>query len=145
LASESIGQENLHIKKQEDQLRQLFVQNKKSYRINSPHVLLIDVFEKKEEFTYQPETQEELAIPKVLTKFRTIGKEGSAIVDREQFMKNWRDLTCDVLKGLDWKNVFVAGGIVLGNIFFSCPFTCCSPVFLQPQKTKELKFEFSLS
>jgi hypothetical protein len=42
-------------------------------------------------------------------------RTGSAFVSREQFAQNWEALTGGILRGMDWRNVVVAGGAVLGT------------------------------
>ncbi len=51
---------------------------------------------------------------------------GRAIVDsQDQFLTNWETFTKGMFKGLDWTNIFIAGGAVLGTpspLLFSFPF-----------------------
>jgi hypothetical protein len=41
--------------------------------------------------------------------------QGNAIVTKDQFMQNFEVFTESQLATLDWSNVFVAGGSVLGK------------------------------
>jgi hypothetical protein len=41
---------------------------------------------------------------------------GSSIVARDEFMRGWSEFTGGILNGLDWANVFCAGGAILGNL-----------------------------
>jgi hypothetical protein len=50
----------------------------------------------------------------VLDKWRQ-PRTGPAVVSREQFAQNWEALTGGILRGMDWHNVVVAGGAVLGT------------------------------
>lgn len=116
MAESTIGAENLKIKRQEDKLREVFAQDKKNYKTADPYVNLIDVFNKRESFYYQQETKEELALPKLFSKIRTPSSQNYAIVTKDEYKKNFKELCHGVLKGLDWSNVFVAGGAVLGSL-----------------------------
>jgi len=116
MAESTIGAENLKIKRQEDKLREVFAQDKKNYKTADPYVHLIDVFNKRESFYYQQETKDELALPKLFNKIRTPSSEDYAIVTKDEFKKNFKELCNGVFKGLDWSNTFVAGGAVLGSV-----------------------------
>jgi hypothetical protein len=54
-----IGAENMKIKRQEDQLRELFVKDRSHYRLNDPNLNLINVYNDVNNFRYLPETSEE--------------------------------------------------------------------------------------
>eukprot|EP00029_Vermamoeba_vermiformis_P008738 TRINITY_DN4171_c0_g1_i1.p1 TRINITY_DN4171_c0_g1~~TRINITY_DN4171_c0_g1_i1.p1 ORF type:complete len:2196 (-),score=786.80 TRINITY_DN4171_c0_g1_i1:32-6574(-) len=116
MAESTIGAENLKIKRQEDKLREVFAQDKKNYKTADPYVHLIDVFNKRESFYYQQETKEELALSKLFNKIRTPSSQDYAIVTKEEFKKGFKEICHGVFKGLDWSNVFVAGGAVLGSL-----------------------------
>jgi hypothetical protein len=55
-------------------------------------------------------------VPKLLTQNRKLGLQGPAVVDKTEFKKRWDEFTLGILNGLDWSNVFCAGGAVLGNL-----------------------------
>ena len=55
-------------------------------------------------------------VPKVLTQCRKLGLRGKAIVGRNDFMSRWSTFTSGILNGLDWNNVFCAGGAILANL-----------------------------
>jgi hypothetical protein len=40
--------------------------------------------------------------------------KGVAIVGKDEFLKNWKEFTQGCLDGMNWANVFAAGGAVLG-------------------------------
>jgi hypothetical protein len=45
----------------------------------------------------------------------TKAKPGSrSIVSNDEFCSNWDVMTQGIFKGVDWSNLFVAGGCVLG-------------------------------
>ena len=51
-------------------------------------------------------------VPKILCDFRQ-KREGPAIVGREEFFERWEAFTLGVFHGMDWSNVYAAGGAVL--------------------------------
>jgi hypothetical protein len=65
-------------------------------------------------------------VPKLLEQNRQPVAHGRAIVDsKDQFLANWETFTKGMFKGLDWTNIFIAGGAVLGTpspLLFSFPF-----------------------
>lgn len=105
------------MKKIEDHFRELFAKDRKNPELENPYLFLVDAFDYRDKmFKYQVETPEELAIPKILTKERRLGKEGYSVVSQEQYIKNWNEYTKGMLNGLDWNNLFAAGGAVLQNL-----------------------------
>lgn len=108
------------MKHREDKLRELFASDRNNYSIADLHVLLIDVFKQRDSFKIAPASAEEMQIPKILAKpARGVGVEvvgESAVVTSDQFHQNFAQLTSGVLQGLNWKNVFVAGGAVLAGL-----------------------------
>lgn len=104
------------MKKIEDNFRELFANDRKHPDLENPYLFLIDVYENREMFKYQEETPEELAIPKILTKERRLGREGYSANLPDNFATNWNEFTQSMFKGLDWNNVFIAGGAVLSNM-----------------------------
>jgi hypothetical protein len=48
-----------------------------------------------------------------LTQERKLGLSGPSILPKEDFLKNWNQFTGGILDGLDWTNVFAAGGAIL--------------------------------
>lgn len=119
------------MKKIEDQLRELFANDRDHYKINDPYANLINVFKKPEAFDFAPETADELQMPKLLTKLRLPGKMDCSVVNRESFLKNFEDFSRGILKGISWDNIFVAGGSVLG------------PLMNIGEKTRALSFKDS--
>eukprot|EP01112_Ceratiomyxa_fruticulosa_P018058 TRINITY_DN5726_c0_g1_i2.p1 TRINITY_DN5726_c0_g1~~TRINITY_DN5726_c0_g1_i2.p1 ORF type:complete len:905 (-),score=210.35 TRINITY_DN5726_c0_g1_i2:202-2916(-) len=97
----------------EDEYRRLFAENPNSFKLADPHALLKDVFETKNDFTYKEEDPDEALVPKILTSNRTKGNPGeSAIKTETEFHERWKTFTNGLLEGLDWNNVFIAGGAV---------------------------------
>eukprot|EP01114_Cavostelium_apophysatum_P011331 TRINITY_DN2554_c0_g1_i1.p1 TRINITY_DN2554_c0_g1~~TRINITY_DN2554_c0_g1_i1.p1 ORF type:complete len:745 (+),score=183.66 TRINITY_DN2554_c0_g1_i1:494-2728(+) len=106
----------------EDRWRQLFCEDPDSYEIKDMHLGLVNVFESRDSFRYEQETAEEKSVPKLLTKRRRANLESLcedreySVVEREEFMAAWKTFTQDIFEGLDWSNIFVAGGSILGNL-----------------------------
>jgi hypothetical protein len=56
-------------------------------------------------------------VPKLFENLRTQGVNGQpSVCTRDIFKQNFERLTDGKLAGLDWNNVFAAGGSVLGTI-----------------------------
>jgi len=82
-------------------------------------------------------TRKQKKVPKLLEQNRQPVAHGRAIVDsKDQFLTNWEIFTKGMFKGLDWTNIFIAGGAVLGTpspLFLSFPFFAYV-VFIAPQE-----------
>ncbi len=103
------------MKNHEDHYRELFATDRSNAEIQDPFVNLIDVYASRDSFQYQQESEEEAAIPKILIHKDRGTKIGQYAVNTyEEFTKNWTEFTSGQLEGLDWTNLFVAGGAVLG-------------------------------
>eukprot|EP01128_Nolandella_sp_AFSM9_P004727 TRINITY_DN2170_c0_g2_i1.p1 TRINITY_DN2170_c0_g2~~TRINITY_DN2170_c0_g2_i1.p1 ORF type:complete len:809 (-),score=217.66 TRINITY_DN2170_c0_g2_i1:6-2393(-) len=110
----SMTQEQKALIDEEDRIRNLFAEQPNHPDISDPHVMLSNVYSGSQSFDYAPETEEEKSVPKILTQKRKRNLTGSAIVDKATFLTRFAEFTQGVFKGLDWTNVFVAGGAVLG-------------------------------
>jgi hypothetical protein len=76
---------------------------------------MINVFT--ERSTFIPSQDTEPTIHKILNSirpFRSDDEKTYSIVDQNTFLANWNLLTSGILNGLNWQNVFIAGGSVLG-------------------------------
>jgi hypothetical protein len=51
-----------------------------------------------------------------LTQCRKLGLTGKAIVSQNEFMTRWTAFTAGVLNGMNWDNVFCAGGAILASL-----------------------------
>eukprot|EP01127_Copromyxa_protea_P013859 TRINITY_DN376_c0_g1_i1.p1 TRINITY_DN376_c0_g1~~TRINITY_DN376_c0_g1_i1.p1 ORF type:complete len:888 (+),score=171.53 TRINITY_DN376_c0_g1_i1:42-2666(+) len=98
----------------ENEARRLFAEEPNSPELSDPHLLMVNVFDNFDSFVYSEETPEEKKVPKLLTHYRRLDLKGKAIVPKATFLSNWSEFTQGCLDGLDWNNVFVAGGAVLG-------------------------------
>lgn len=99
--------------KLEDEYRRLFAEEPNNSKLNDPHALQLNVFENAHTFKYEPETEDEAKVPKLFLRSRVNQTSGPNICDQATFVKNWKALTVGILDGLNWNNVFVAGGAVL--------------------------------
>jgi ankyrin repeat protein len=113
-----IGKDNAKLKHKEDKLRELFVKDRNNFLLSDPHAHLMDVYKTPTAFTQEFETDEEIAIPKLLTKMRLpIRANESAILPTfQEFKKEFDSVTRNVFEDMDWKNVVVAGGAVLSSL-----------------------------
>jgi hypothetical protein len=99
---------------EENRWRQLFIEDRNCSELSDLYLGLMNVYETFNKFGYEDETPEEKNVPKLLSQKRTLDVTGSSIVAKEVFDKNWKEFTQGCLDGLDWKNIFAAGGSVLG-------------------------------
>ena len=94
----------------------------------NPHMLMRNVFEerKKGGFKYCLEDEDEARVPKVLNQM--VGPwhreklrlhEGHAarfaVCEPAEFFDRWEKFSLGMFRGLNWDNVFIAGGAVLGT------------------------------
>jgi hypothetical protein len=100
----------------ENHFRHLFAEDSSNPQLGDAHLLLENVFQHEDEFVFQDETEDEKRVPKLLTQCRKLGLTGKAIVSQNEFTARWNTFTNGILNGLDWKNVFCAGGAVLANL-----------------------------
>lgn len=53
----------------------------------------------------------------MLTQHRLLNLQGKSIVaSKDDFLANWTSFANGMLDGLNWDNVFVAGGAILGSL-----------------------------
>eukprot|EP01129_Flabellula_baltica_P012849 TRINITY_DN5867_c0_g1_i1.p1 TRINITY_DN5867_c0_g1~~TRINITY_DN5867_c0_g1_i1.p1 ORF type:complete len:1757 (+),score=367.23 TRINITY_DN5867_c0_g1_i1:16-5286(+) len=109
-----LGRENTMIKNSEDKYRELFAKHTDNYKLEDPYLHLIDIFKKREDFQFAPYTNEDKEIPLLLTKFMEHEPGKPSILSKEEYFDNFSKLTGGVLEGLDFSNLLVAGGAVLG-------------------------------
>jgi len=108
-----LGAANLKIRREEDEARKQFL-NKNANRDDYLH--LVDVFDNSKKFVFE---QYDPAIPLMLEGRRKVTPGAPSIVESlDVFMKNFYSLA-PYLKNIDWTNVCVAGGSVLGSLLSS--------------------------
>ena len=102
---------------EENGLRELFATRREDAAISNPYVGLVNVHGEMDTFRYAAETPEEAAVPKLLTRDRVAIVPGeSSVVDAATFASRWEAFSKGGLKGMNWNNMFVAGGAVLSNV-----------------------------
>jgi len=94
----------------ENGLREVFVKDPKSPLINDGYFNVYDNFDV---FSHKYELTDEEREMSVLCECDCHNGVGSAIVNRENFIRNFDIFTGYQLKLMDWSNVFVAGGATL--------------------------------
>ena len=108
-----IGVEVADVNAEERRLREEYAQGVTHDR----YKLLMDVYahDVLPHFTHQHHSPEEATFAKVLTQYVKPSKPGtSCVVSEAQFKDNLSTMMQGQLDGLDWDNVFLAGGCVLG-------------------------------
>lgn len=99
----------------EENYRRLFDESDPEV-LNNPHLGLLNLFGNPHLF--KSEDYDSTLAPTILDQPRLSYQRPtgeSLIVDKPQFLQNWENFTRGSLAGLDWSNVFVAGGSI-----FSC-------------------------
>lgn len=104
----------------EDHYREMFATDPHNHELSNKYLLLHKVFDHYDEYIRVPESSEEMKQPHILDKVINDNgkiKNGSnTIVTRDVFFRNWNDYTQGIFNGLDWSNIFCAGGCILGNL-----------------------------
>jgi len=118
-SSAGLTAEQLQTKKDEDAFRRAFVG--KGSMAADPMQYLVNVYEHRERFAFRDLSSDESAIPRVLTqtydRHSKVAPAGrSSVVSRDEWLTNWNRFTHSQFAGLDWRNVFVAGGSVLSSL-----------------------------
>ena len=119
-----LGKFNREIKIVEDEYRIKFLERKPNeYASNIGNDLLIDVFEQFDTFQLENLSSYEgwtgdLLFAEKKRKWRRKDKvkEVQTIENKEGFIGNWNLFTSHLFDGVDWSNLFVAGGAVLGPL-----------------------------
>eukprot|EP01119_Soliformovum_irregulare_P006221 TRINITY_DN1802_c1_g1_i1.p2 TRINITY_DN1802_c1_g1~~TRINITY_DN1802_c1_g1_i1.p2 ORF type:complete len:471 (-),score=181.89 TRINITY_DN1802_c1_g1_i1:54-1466(-) len=102
----------------EDHFRKMYLDDRQNNELKEPFSGLVSVFENFGKFQFQPLDSDEISLPMLLKNSRISDSEisgKSAIVDQEKFQRNFGELMGH-LSCIDWSNVFVAGGAVLGSL-----------------------------
>lgn len=110
-----LTEEQRKLRELENEYREKFVNERNHPSLADPYLLLEDVYKNEDKFKYAALTPEEEKIPKVFTRFKRQRTPGEpAVVSEQQFFTNWKEFTKGMFEGLDWNNVFAAGGSVVG-------------------------------
>lgn len=73
--------------------------------------LLISIYDNYSEFNFGEEAPESVTL--LMRRENASWARSLAVVDKSSFFENWKALTCSMFDGMNWSNVFVAGGAVL--------------------------------
>jgi len=122
------AEENAAILRIDDELRRMFVERRNDAAIAAANdearfVSLVDVyghtstFGESNNYTFVRSglTEDEKPLPRILEQHTAFPEKAGvpSVVSKEKFSENWQEFTQGQLEGLDWSNVFVAGGCVL--------------------------------
>ncbi|EFC36777.1 predicted protein [Naegleria gruberi] len=117
---EKIGKDNIELKETEDKLREIFAKERESPLLNDPYLLLSPLFQNLEEIKNQEKYRIDIGhCPKLLdltdkTRYSRQVSKPRLVNNLNGFKLNWHRFTQGALDGLDWNNVFAAGGGILG-------------------------------
>jgi poly [ADP-ribose] polymerase len=119
----------------ESKLRGLYVTERSNVLLKD-YVHLVDLYKKREAMRNSVESEEELKMPKILTRHRfaspvidASAKHGFGlqydpltqadycVVDMEQFKANYAALTANIFAGLETKNLLFVGDLVVGALY----------------------------
>lgn len=149
---ESIGEENIQMKQDEDHLRSLFASDRKNPILSDPYLCLLPVFSERDTFSPQyppdsipllfdfenPSLRNQLSQnwmeahygwsrmgdwkrDRIMNVLRSKNKairyerppKPQLCPDRQSFLNQWDVFTSGLFVGVDWRNMFCAGGAVL--------------------------------
>ena len=113
-----LGKFNAEIKEIEDEFRKKFLERKpQEYSSEIGNELLIDVFSERESFVQDEINNDEGWCGDLLLMHKHWRENQSfTISDKESFLKNFSTLSNNAFLGVDWSNMFVAGGSVLAAL-----------------------------
>eukprot|EP01118_Nematostelium_gracile_P008853 TRINITY_DN2954_c0_g1_i1.p1 TRINITY_DN2954_c0_g1~~TRINITY_DN2954_c0_g1_i1.p1 ORF type:complete len:637 (-),score=170.96 TRINITY_DN2954_c0_g1_i1:36-1748(-) len=109
--NDDLGEVNIRIRDEEDEARDHYYKNDE-IASTTPYLHLINVFQEAKSFVYDNTKPK---MPLIMDAVRK-SDEGSSIVDHiKDFQRNFNAIT-PALEGLNWNNLFVAGGSVLKSL-----------------------------
>jgi hypothetical protein len=117
----NLGKFNFELKTVEDNFRRKFLErNPKEYSSSLGNELLINVFAERHSFKSEAmETYEGWCGDLLMDTQRNKEFDPDSIVDRVTFLSRWNSFTHNAFTGVNWDNIFVAGGAVLGALIHS--------------------------
>eukprot|EP00759_Apiculatamorpha_spiralis_P025663 PhF_6_TR29068/c0_g1_i1/m.42362 len=113
----SVGsvEESQWIKKEDQRLRQLYATDRENPEVRAPFTGLVEVYSRDilPTFIYQGLNDEEINYPRILGGWTKDSTGPSIIPSYADFTSRLNRFTQNQLEGMDWSNVFMAGGGVL--------------------------------
>ena len=104
--------ENDRIEAEERRLRKYYAAG----RTALPFEYLLDVYANLQSFMPQPLSRREVGHAKLLTHYVKPHAQGNRVVPRKVFDSTLNEMLQGQLDGLNWRNVFLGGGCVLGAL-----------------------------
>jgi ankyrin repeat protein len=104
---------NLYSRDLENKFRELFVTKRDSKLLENQHITLISIYQHYDIFKSIPLTKIEQEIPTLFDH----NISNQRVVDQQTFKNNFNIFTENQLSLINWDNIFVAGGAVLGSLF----------------------------
>ncbi|KAF0971704.1 hypothetical protein FDP41_009927 [Naegleria fowleri] len=119
---ETIGKENIKLKEKEDFLRELFVKDRNNPLLDDKYLLLSPLFSMMHQVV--GEAKNKYAVPEAKKLFQFTDEtcytrpvsEPVVVESLEAFKQSWSAFTKGLLNGLNFDNVFAAGGSVLACV-----------------------------
>ncbi|KAG2374940.1 hypothetical protein C9374_010314 [Naegleria lovaniensis] len=120
---EHLGYSNRRMKEEEDLLRRLFVSDRDHEILQNPYLHLLNVFDANQEAFMMKNPPKGIGLlfdfenPMEASKFKVSKPSIPHLCpDFETFQIQFDTLTCGIFDGMNWENVFCAGGCVLRAI-----------------------------
>ncbi|KAG2387067.1 hypothetical protein C9374_002102 [Naegleria lovaniensis] len=126
---ETIGEDNIKMKEEEDYIRHLFATDRENPILNDPYLLLINIFENEKTRTSFRKEDPPAQVPLIFNFENPMEKseltQKQAIVvppipkicaNRGQFIAQFNAFTYGIFKDMDWSNIVCAGGSVVAAL-----------------------------
>jgi hypothetical protein len=119
---ETIGEENIKMKHNEDALRRLFAKDRSNPLLDDPYLHLLPVFEVRESFN-QGDAPPSVPLMFNFEATANLGNQKNVphppaprlTSTKQEFIDQFDAFTTGLFDGVDWSNVFAAGGGVLAS------------------------------
>merc|ERR1712137_586980 len=115
-SSSSLSSTGDDIQATEEKYRRMFIEDRHNQQLQDPYLNLVDVMANLSSFGCQAPSNEEGKWPTLLDKYmkeKAISTGTRTVCDQSSFESNWKAWTENQFAGMNWDNVFVAGGAVL--------------------------------
>eukprot|EP00026_Physarum_polycephalum_P000319 Phypoly_transcript_00319.p1 GENE.Phypoly_transcript_00319~~Phypoly_transcript_00319.p1 ORF type:complete len:1731 (-),score=444.64 Phypoly_transcript_00319:70-5262(-) len=105
------------VQNEENRYRELFAKSRSSKTLQDPFLMMIPVYKNLDAFQIRALSPEEAKMPKIFDPTnRPPAGAMSTVATQEDFQRNFNLFTESLLKGLNWDNMFVAGGSVMAAL-----------------------------